>query len=40
MVNEFEIRGGRGVVWFNFEDKSHSNCEIKKYASWFGSVDF
>ena len=33
-------RGVRGAVWFGFERKSHPNREIKKYAVWFGSVDF
>jgi len=29
-----------GAVWFGFEVKSHPNRKIKKYAVWFGSVDF
>jgi len=29
-----------GAVWFGFEHKSHPNREIKKYAVWFGLVDF
>ena len=33
-------RGVRGLVWFGFEDKSHPNRKINKYAVWFGSVDF
>jgi len=28
------------AVWFGFEDKSHSNREIKKHAVWFSSIDF
>jgi len=35
--------GSRDVysaVWFSFKVKSYLNCNIKKHAVWFGSVDF
>jgi len=30
------LRGVRGLVWFDFEVKSHSNRKINKYVVWFG----
>jgi len=33
-------KGVRGAVWFGFEVKSHLNRKVKKYAVWFGSIDF
>jgi len=35
-----KVRGVCGAVWFGFEAKNYSNCNINKYAVLFGSVDF
>jgi hypothetical protein len=34
------VRDVRGVVWFDFDYKSHPNREIKMYAVPFDSVGF
>jgi len=33
-------KGVRGVIWFDFEFKSHLNRNIKKHAVWFSLVGF
>ena len=35
-----KARGVCGAVWFDFNVKSHLNRKVKKYAVWFGLVDF